>query len=519
MTVGRTESAFAEQGMSPVLDQLMDEVRSLYLEDRIPWVIGYSGGKDSTATLQLVWVALQGLPEHQRTKPVHVISTDTLVENPVVAAWVNRSLEVMNEAAEREGLPITPHKLTPTVEDTFWVNLIGKGYPAPRPKFRWCTERLKIKPSNTFIRNVVKESGEAILVLGIRKAESSARRATMEKHASGRIRDRLSPNGSLPNSLVYSPIEDWTDDDVWVYLMQQSNPWGYENKDLLTMYQGATEDGECPLVVDTSTPSCGDSRFGCWTCTLVDQDKSMSAMIQNDEEKEWMLPLLEIRNALDVRDDEGNRNDFDLRDFRRMNGRLHLFHSKSAGEEQRESLVHGPYTQAAREDWLRRLLKAQVQVRHSGPDEVAEIELISMEELIEIRRIWVTEKHEFEDRLPVIYEEIVEEEFPGPNLDEHVPLGRQEVELLKEICGDDQLHFEMVRELLDIERQNRAKVKRSGLFGALEKTISKSFFEDSDDAIAYALNRRNELEIEPRAEVSVLDDFIRESEPLGAVEQ
>jgi len=205
---------------------------------------------------------------------------------------------------------------------------------------------------------------------------------------------------------VYSPIEDWTDDDVWVYLMQQKNPWGYENKDLLTMYQGATEDGECPLVVDTSTPSCGDSRFGCWTCTLVDQDKSMSAMIQNDEEKEWMLPLLDIRNALDVRDSEGKRNDLELRDFRRMNGRLHLFHSKAAedGEEQRESLVHGPYKQSAREDWLRRVLEAQVEVRGTGPEEVSEIELISVEEMIEIRRLWVTEKHEFEDRLPAIYE-------------------------------------------------------------------------------------------------------------------
>ena len=66
------------------------------------------------------------------------------------------------------------------------------------------------------------------------------------------------------------------------------------------MYQGASPDGECPLVVDASTPSCGDSRFGCWVCTLVDKDKSMSAMIQNDEEKEWMLPLLELRNDLDL---------------------------------------------------------------------------------------------------------------------------------------------------------------------------------------------------------------------------
>jgi len=510
-------SAFSEQGMATVLSDLTDEVRRLYREDEIPWVVGYSGGKDSTATLQLVWKALEGIPAGDRTKPVHVISTDTLVENPVVAAWVSRSLDVMAQTADDLDLPIKPHRLTPKVEDSFWVNLIGRGYPAPRPKFRWCTERLKIKPSNTFIRDVVRSSGEAILVLGIRKAESSSRHATMDKHASGRVRDRLSPNGSLPNSLVYSPIEDWTDDDVWVYLMQQKNPWGYENKDLLTMYQGATEDGECPLVVDTSTPSCGDSRFGCWTCTLVDQDKSMSAMIQNDEEKEWMLPLLEIRNALDVRDSEGKRNDYDLRDFRRMNGRIQLFHSSAAdeGSEQRESLIHGPYKQSAREDWLRRVLEAQVQVRGSGPEEVSEIQLISIDELIEIRRLWVTEKHEFEDRLPVIYEGVTGEPFPGPNLDEHVPLGREEVELLREICDGDDLHFEMVRELLDVERRHRSKVRRAGLFDSIEKTISRAFYEDADDAVAYALEKREKLAIEERSEiVSPIETFIRESEPI-----
>src|SRR2546421_7266829 len=110
----------------------------------------------------------------------------------------------MREAAHAQGLPITPHKLTPEIEDSFWVNLIGKGYPAPRNKFRWCTERLKIKPSNKFIREVVRENGEAILVLGTRKAESQRRARTMLQHEKHRVRDKLSPNASLPNSLVYT---------------------------------------------------------------------------------------------------------------------------------------------------------------------------------------------------------------------------------------------------------------------------------------------------------------------------
>ena len=150
--------------------------------------------------------------------------------------------------------------------------------PGAEPKFRWCTERLKIKPSNAFIHGVVQKYGEAILVLGTRKAESQRRTANIERHAARQVRDRLVPNASLPNSLVYTPIEDWNNDDVWLYLMQVKNPWGHDNKSLLGMYQGATEGGECPLVVDSSTPSCGSSRFGCWVCTVVNKDRSMEAM-------------------------------------------------------------------------------------------------------------------------------------------------------------------------------------------------------------------------------------------------
>ena len=240
-----------ERGFAPSLKILRDEMRRLYLRR---W---HSLGRRLQRRQGLERGAATGLAGDpraaggERTKPVHVISTDTLVEQPLVAAWVEASLARMGTAAGEQGLPIVPHKLTPEVEDTFWVNLIGKGYPAPRNKFRWCTERLKIRPSNKFIRDVVRQYGEAILVLGTRKAESQRRAATMTKHEAKRVRDRLSPNASLPNSLVYTPIEDWNNDDVWLFLMQVKNPWGHDNKSLLGMYQGATEGGECPLVVDT----------------------------------------------------------------------------------------------------------------------------------------------------------------------------------------------------------------------------------------------------------------------------
>jgi DNA sulfur modification protein DndC len=468
------------------IEQLKEEVRELYLADEVPWIIGYSGGKDSTAIVQLIWLAVSELPDAERHKAINVISTDTLVENPVVAEWVSRSLEKMRATAECEKMPFVPHRLMPRTEDSFWTNLIGKGYPAPRHKFRWCTDRMKINPSNAFINATVKKNGEAILVLGTRKAESSARSASMTKHEKYRVRDRLSPNASLPGTLVYTPIETWTNDEVWMFLMQVENPWGHTNKSLLTMYAGASEDGECPLVVDTTTPSCGDSRFGCWVCTLVDKDKSMSAMIQNDTEKDWMYPLLAFRNNyLDFRPADGNREeqtDRSRRDFRRMNGNITLYNGRS---------VHGPYTQESREELLFELLSAQEAVREMGRENGVEhaknIELITLHELEEIRRIWIAEKHEIEDSLPGIYEKATGRVYPGKTLDENLIFGPDEMAILNEVCKDDRIHYELSRELLDVERRYRTMSRRAGLFSAIDEAIQRGYYESEEDATQMAL--------------------------------
>jgi DNA sulfur modification protein DndC len=474
-------TAFGE-GMAQTIRERTQEIQALYLADQTPWVVGYSGGKDSTAVLQLVWMAIADLPEDVRKKPVYVISTDTLVENPVVAAWVESSLELMRSASNEAKLPFEPHRLTPSVDNSFWVNLIGKGYPAPRHKFRWCTERLKISPSNRFILDVVQKSGEAILALGTRKAESSIRRTRMTSMEKHQLHKRLVPNASLPNALVYTPIDDWSNDDVWLFLVQYKNPWGYRNKDLLTMYQGASPDGECPLVVDTTTPSCGDSRFGCWVCTLVDKDKSMAAMIQNDREKEWMLPLLRFRDLIDFRKGGKLEGDRHLRDYRRMSGSIQIFHDR---------LVHGPYTQETRQNLLRELLKAQTWIQKNGPKEVRALTLISQEELDEIRRIWVVDKHEIEDALPHLYEEETGQPFPGAALEESLPFGADEMALLRDVCGDNRQEYEMVRELVDSARRYRSMVRRAGVFTDLEGVLTRFEFDGEEEALAFARRHRD----------------------------
>ncbi|MEG4028788.1 MULTISPECIES: DNA phosphorothioation system sulfurtransferase DndC [unclassified Microcoleus] len=478
------------------IKKLSQEIRDLYCLDDLPWVLGYSGGKDSTAVVQLIWYAIAELPPEKRTKKIYVITTDTLVENPIVSTWVRQSLKQMKSAAIKQQLPIEPHMLYPDVKDTFWVNLMGKGYPAPRHGFRWCTERLKILPSNRFVRDMVRINGEVILILGTRKAESIKRAVSMEKHEIGRMSDRLNDKSSsiksllyqspsLPNSLIYSPIEDWRTDEVWIYLNQWPNPWENSNKDLFTMYRGATADNECPLVVDTSTPSCGSSRFGCWVCTMVSQDKSMEAMIQNDEEKEWMQPLLDIRNELDI------KNDRPKRDFRRIYGRVELFERNMGDDTTSVEPIPGPYTKFWREHWLRRVLEAQTQIRKTAPLEMRDITLITPEELSEIRRIWLEEKHEFDDSLPRIYEEVTGEPFEDSRpAAERKLLGSDEWAAIEEICSEDKMHLELMAKLLDTERQYYTKPRRTGIYGDLDKCFETSS-RSKEEAIGNAHYQRN----------------------------
>lgn len=496
---GRTQPSnptSQEVKMATTPDKIIREIQELYLSDAMPWIIGYSGGKDSTASLQLIWNAIAALPdERRRFKPIHVISTDTLVENPVIAMWVEISLRQMQIAAAAQKLPIQAHRLMPSLDNRFWVNLIGKGYPAPRAKFRWCTDRLKISASTKFIQELSEVNGEAILVLGQRRGESAARDKVMDNYKDS-TRTRLSRNKDpkLSRVWVYLPIETWSSDDVWEYIIENSNPWGIKNQDLFDMYRGATPDSECPIVVDKSTPSCGDSRFGCYVCTMVTQDKSMAAMIQNDEDKAWMQPIMNFRdNFLAVQDREH-------RDFRRLNGRFTIM---------RDQLVHGPYTQDRRKQLLLELLRAQcIAKRDGGSKGFGEIELISIEEIDEIRRIWVEDKGEIEDVVPIIYQEATGQPYPGREL-YPMPLDLPDLVLLKRVaghwslrnqpCDDSRVRrerrlelYKLLRTLLAASFRGLQSRRRSHQLDELAGLLKAFAFVDESDALAYAITHRTD---------------------------
>lgn len=290
--------------MSKKINYIIEEIADQYtIEDNDrPWIIGFSGGKDSTVLLTLTWLALLKIKNEQGhkylTRDVWVVCNDTLVENPIITHYVNKVLKKIEDASLTHNLPIKVRKTIPRLEDSFWVNLIGKGYPAPNNAFRWCTERLKIKPTSRFVSDIVKseenDHHEAIILVGTRKSESSTRAKSIKKHE---IRGkRLTKHPLQNNVFVYSPIKELELEEVWYIINTFKSPWGADNKELFDIYMDANaDDYECPTMVSNDEhKSCGQSRFGCWTCTVVKQDKSISAQIENG--KKWLVPLRDLRN-------------------------------------------------------------------------------------------------------------------------------------------------------------------------------------------------------------------------------
>jgi DNA sulfur modification protein DndC len=426
-----------------MISQIESEIIDQYLYDENPdrpWIIGFSGGKDSTALLQVVWYALKKVPAELRwPRDIYVVCNDTLVENPKVVDFVDGVLNQIEKEATSQSMPIYVIRTKPKLEDTFWLNVIGKGYPAPNKIFRWCTERLKINPTTRFIQEKVSEKGEVIILLGTREAESGNRARSMKKHEK---RGKRLRNHVLRNASVFPPIKDMTTDEVWEYLMAVPSPWGSSNKVLAQLYRNANS-GDCPLVIDTTTASCGNSRFGCWVCTVVKRDKSMEALIENGEP--WMYPLLELRDYLaDSRDSEEHR------EKRRRNGKI------------TEGML-GPYNEQTRATILRMLLAAQKEIQAEQP----EMNFITHQEMVAIQANWYRDGY-YTYKVADIYNEIYDIEIDMDKKYENLKL---ENDLLKEAVAGDEEKFNLLNGMLATQKTKTLLLKKRGLLPDLEHQI------------------------------------------------
>lgn len=509
------------------VEKAKERIREVYEADLRPWVVGYSGGKDSTTVCQLVFQALSELPVDRLHKKVYVISSDTLVENPLIIQSINTTLHRIQEAALSKGLPFETHKVKPLPEKSFWASIIGKGYPSPNQTFRWCTDRMKIEPANRFIMDKVNKFGEVIMVLGVRENESASRDQVVKNHSiEGEV---LMKHSSLPKAYVFAPIKAFTVEDVWDYLLSEESPWGDDNHALNKLYQDSNS-AECPLVVDKSTKesagSCGNSRFGCWVCTVVNEDKSLNGFIQSGSD--WLRPLLEFRNWLtSIRDDRQKRMKY------RMNGNVYFNKLKyenrdgieyviipekrgSRGREEipvdhfkpyvfyedelkqkleeyqidlsssecpkilvkrkNESdgwkyaqLGLGPFTMETRQKILRRLLETQRDLQ--SPD--GDFKLIQEEELRVIRRMWM-EAGEWNDPLPKIYADVMGTELDWEQDDR--PLFKEDqISDLERLCQEYKVDFKMLKKLIAVERKHAGYKIRRGVHQEIEKILRQDY--------------------------------------------
>ena len=503
-------------------------IEEVYFMNDLPWVIGYSGGKDSTCTTQLI---IETLIEIKKTgkdlkKDVYIVSADTLVENPMIVETIHSTIEMINNIANKYNIPVTAQIIKPEYNNSFWANLIGRGYPCPNQTFRWCTDRMKINPANQFIKNIVDEFGEAIMILGVRDGESNSRDRVLENHTiEGR---KLMRHTTMANAYVFAPIRMFTIDTVWSYLLNNESPWGGNNEELYKLYLESNDDYEMIFDEEQKKKEIGgNSRFGCWVCTVVSKDKSLTQFIEKGEE--WLIPLRDYRDWLhSIRDNES------MRMRRRQDGSIyfskikclddgtlmiaakgdrkkiiisfngenwvdnegitwHLFEGDNSEELAKKfisknnidladgsnphiiikkitgeyaQLGPGPFTQSAREEMLKRLFNLQKNIGNK-------YDLFKKEELLEIRKLWF-KYGVWEDTVSKLYFEVFGEEL---NLisDDIKLFDNSDFQIIENICADNNVNLGLMQELFNLEKKymgfnNRAEVSKN-----LKKLLSQEF--------------------------------------------
>jgi DNA sulfur modification protein DndC len=501
-----------------------EKILKVYNENDRPWVIGYSGGKDSSAIVHLVLQTISELPLEQRGRRIYVVSSDTLVETPLIKSSIKKNHEMMEHFGKLNHMKVSAHLVHPRTEETFWVNIIGKGYPSPNQTFRWCTDRMKISPINDFIKSLIDQTGEVIMVLGVRKGESSSRDRVIESHSYNDT--LLMRHTTLTNAFVFAPIMDFTVDDVWNVLLNTPSPWGADNSQLYELYRQSNSGGECPLIVDESIKetagSCGNSRFGCWVCTVVNQDKALTGFIESGHT--WLKPLRDFRdNLAAIRDDRSKRSKqrangsvyfaeieskkdtlviaqkgmrekvtvnketgfgTDLQYWTICNSRaealehLSLYKNDLGTEEDPRIILcdHekyfvlglGPFTIETRKQILKDLLQLQVDL-----GDKLEEDLISIDELRMIGRIWMANGL-WDNSLKEIYESITHKEFSFGQ-DEISFLDKETFAELEKLCLENNLDLNIISKLLYIEKNNIGLIRRTTVM----KDIGRILKQDS----------------------------------------
>lgn len=451
-----------------VFEDIIEEMTYVYKHDERPWLIGYSGGKDSSMLVSLVVDMVMRLPENKRTKKIFIVTSDTGVENPIVKRYMHLSSAKINEFSSKYNANIKADIIYPDIAQSFWSLVIGLGYPTPEPPgFRWCTERLKILPMNRYTNRIIDQYGEVVLLLGVRKAESLTRKRSISaREIEGKL---LVPHSDISKAYIYNPLTEIKNELVWEYLLKDDgiSSWGVDMKYLFSLYQGENLGEEQSVIgqVDKDKiPVTGNSRFGCWCCTIVKVDKSLQRFIDNGSKE--LVPLREFRDWL-----VSIRQNPEFRDNKRRNGKVY---QKSNGE-----YGFGPFKLSARQEILRRLLILQ---RDTG------FELITNDELKMIDTLWDLEGDLTRRSLVEIYYDVFNERLSWDEYKE--PL--YDLDIIKEIkaaADESNIPFELITKLIVMINSNKYVAKSARLRKEFDKLLNQEWIHY--ESVKEGLNNEN----------------------------
>lgn len=463
-------------GKFQAFEDIIKEIMIVYKHDERPWLIGYSGGKDSTLLVSLVYEAAQRLKEagSELTKRIYIITSDTMVENPIVKNYMHSSSNQINAAAKHDQLNIQAKIIFPEADQTFWSRVIGLGYPTPEPPgFRWCTERLKINPMNAFVNKCIEDNGEIVILLGVRKGESLTRQKTITaREIEGKL---LNMHNDIPNAYVYNPITEVPNELVWEFLLKGDckSPWGSDMKYLFNLYQGENLGEEKSVLGEIDRdkiPVTGNSRFGCWCCTMVKEDKSLQNFINHSgpEDAKKLTMLRDFRNRLlEMRIDET------LRDHKRRNGAVY---KKADG-----SFGLGPFTLEARKLILEGLLQLEIETGY---------ELITIPELKAIDKMWDEEgdlscRNLVDTYYKIKGKKLPWDEYKSPRFDEDA------ISIIHEVADKYDIPVELITKLIVSVDENKHITRNNKLQKSFDQIINQNWlhynmiervFENEDTA-------------------------------------
>jgi len=433
---------------------VIDQMALVYKHDSRPWMLGFSGGKDSTLLCQLTFEMLEQLSPEERTKKVYIVTSDTMVENPIVRAYMHRMKDAINVASDEKKLNVEAHIIYPEVKNRFWSLVIGLGYPTPEaPGFRWCTERLKILPSNAFTYDVIKTDGEIVILLGVRKAESNTRaRSISSREIEGKI---LTPHDSIPKAYVFSPLSSIKNEHVWEYLLKDDglSAWGTDNNYLFALYQGEDLGEEQSVVGEVNKDKVaitGNSRFGCWCCTMVKEDKSLKNFIDHGAKE--LIPLREYRNWL-----VELRRTPEARDYRRRNGAVYLMKNGELGR--------GPFTLETRKEMLRRLLTLELETG---------FELITLDELKFIDKVWEQEGDLTCRAVVDVYYEVTGKRLPWDQY-KKAKYDKDTLDTIQMLCERHNVPFDLMSRLMAVVDKSKLFTRSGETAREVERVLNQGW--------------------------------------------